>query len=293
MIAVQSVLSRSLFVAILVFTSLMVWAAAPASAQIRVTVGSITVANNQTAPANAQALQESLRTSLAMEIEKARKDGKCDITSIDTGATFVQGRETEKKLQKQGYAKKDGLLQSKLRISDAINGVIGFDGDGGYDYMIDVSNVVTNKSVARVKGSASGGRTVEAADKIAQEIVEKLCQKKAYRFQANNHDLKIDQTVCDVSKPFTVNAKAPMAGIRFSLTPSGETGGSFSLAGPAAGVTWSGGGTYTQSLSESGGTLTMSGTWRIKSPVGVFSNPGVIPGKLIPFSSTECSEAAD
>jgi len=272
--------------------SLMTWAA-PASAQIRVTVGSITAANNQTAPADAQALQESLRTSLALEIEKARKDGKCDITSIDTSTAFIQGRETERKLQRQGYAKKDGLLQSKLRISDAINGVIGFDGDGGYDYMIDVSNAVTQKSIARVTGSAKGGRTIEAADKIAQEIVEKLCQKKAYRFQASKGDLRIDQTVCDVSKPFSVNAKAPMAGIRLSLTPSGETGGSFSIAGPAAGVSWSGGGTYTQSLSDSGGTLTLSGTWRIKSPVGVFSNTGTIPGKLIRFSSTECSEAAE
>lgn len=266
---------------------------APATAQIRITVGSITAANTQTAPADAQALQEALRTSLALAIEKAQKDGKCQITSIDTSERFIQGRETEKMLQKKGYVKKDGLLQSKLTVSDAINGVIGFDGDGGFDYMIDVGNLVTKKSVARVKGTAKGGRIVEAADKIAQEIVEKICRKKPYRFQARYNDLKIDQTVCDVTKPFTVNGTGPTAAIRFSLTPSGETGGTFSLAGPAAGVSWSGSGNYSQTLTDTGGTLNMSGTWRITTPKGVFSDTGTIPGKLIAFSSTECGEAVD
>jgi DNA-binding protein YbaB len=264
-----------------------------ATAEIRIAVRSISAANTQTAPLDARALENALRSAIIEAVEKARNNSRCEAKAIEISPEFIKDREVEKMLQKKGYASKDGLKIGKIVVSDVIDGVVGHNDDGGLDYLIQATNLVNNKVVARISGDTSKSRILDAAQSIADGIMEQACRKKSYRLQAQYNDLKIDDTVCDLTKPFGFNGLGPTAGIRFSLTPTGERGGTFSLSGPAAGVSWSGGGNYTQTVTESGGTLNMNGTWRITTPQGAFSDSGTISGKLTAFSSTACATTAD
>ena len=64
------------------------------------------------------------------------------------------------------------------------------------------------------------------------------------------------------------------AGLTLSFVPSDQTRGSYTLSGKAAGVTWSGGGTYKVKLNshKNSGTLRTLGTNTITTPVGQFSD---------------------
>lgn len=188
----------------------------PVAAQVNVAIESITAANTQMAPGHAQALQSALLTSLALAIEKAQKNG-CEIKAIDISDEFLRGRQTEIDLQRKGYSQKNGLADGKIIVTDVINGVIGADGDGGLDYVVNVTNLNNNKSV-EVTGNAKTSNLVGATDKIAEELVEKLCKKRPYRIVGGSGD-PINQVVCTIERPFVLNGR--LFGVEFSGGASG------------------------------------------------------------------------
>lgn len=76
-------------------------------------------------------------------------------------------------------------------------------------------------------------------------------------------------TICSLTRPFTISG----SGLTLTFTPKGETGGSYVLEGRAAGVTWSGTGTYTVKLNaaRTAGTLKTIGKNTIQTPRGPFT----------------------
>lgn len=264
--------------------------AMPATAEIRMAMGSVLVMNpGDTAPGQVASFENALRSAIAAAVEKAQSNGRCDVKAVDVSQEAIRGRQTEEMLQNKGYSQKNGLSQSKVVVSDAVNGAAGFDNDGGLDYVLDVTNLVTGKTVAWLEGNVKNSNLIETADKIAADLVDQLCKKKVYHYTVSAHDLVIDHMICDLTKPFSLSPKGKMSGQRYTFTPSGETGGAFSLGGSAGGVPWSGGGSYTQTVSDTGGTLTMNGTWKVSAPVGGFSRNASIPGRLEAVTSTQCA----
>lgn len=264
--------------------------AMPATAEIRMAMGSVLVMNpGDTAPGQVASFENALRSAIAAAVEKAQSNGRCDVKAVDVSQEAIRGRQTEEMLQNKGYSQKNGLSQSKVVVSDAVNGAAGFDNDGGLDYVLDVTNLVTGKTVAWLEGNVKNSNLIETADKIAADLVDQLCKKKVYHYTVSAHDLVIDHMICDLTKPFSLSPKGKMSGQRYTFTPSGENGGAFSLGGSAGGVPWSGGGNYTQTVSDTGGTLTMNGTWKVSAPVGGFSRNASIPGRLEAVTSTQCA----
>jgi len=93
-------------------------------------------------------------------------------------------------------------------------------------------------------------------------------KKGAYRVSGGQNDLHIDQVVCSLTEPFDLNSTS---GIVLHMS-GGDSGGSYTVSGNAAGVAWSGNGRYTLKLEGSGGTLKATGTATIASPMGRFSD---------------------
>jgi len=258
-------------------------------AEIRVALGKITTNGSNTSPRDAERLESALRSALAEAVLKAAESSACDITNLDLDERALKGRKTEQRLMDEGYSPKNGIKIGKIIVSDLINGVVGFDSDGGIDYVLEADNLVSGKVVARVEGNTKMSNVGEAAARIAQEFVEALCKHKPFRLQAKYNDLVIDTLICDPAKPFRFNGSGATAALTFSLTPAGDAGGSWIVSGTAAGVAWSGGGNYTQALGPETGTLDLNGSWRITTPAGVFADSGTIKGKVVRLATTQCA----
>ena len=258
-------------------------------AQIRVAVGKFITANTNSSPDDTAKMEGAFRSALAQAIADASESGECDIVNVDIDERMLQGRATEKMLMDTGLSPKDGIKIEKFIISDVINGVVGYDGDGGFDFVLQSENLISGKKIKKVEGSSrisTLGTDVEAA---AKAFVDEMCKHKPYRLQAKFNDLQIDTLICDPTKPFTFNGKGATAGLKFSLTPEGDAGGSWTVGGTAGGVPWSGGGSYVQALDDKAGTLKMKGKWTLHSPVGSFSYAGTIPGKVTKLATTQCA----
>lgn len=107
----------------------------------------------------------------------------------------------------------------------------------------------------------------------------------AYRIKGGQNDFFANVVVCSLTGPFDIKSKA---GIVMHMS-GGESGGSWTQSGNAAGVAWSGGGNYTLALGEDGsGWLEAKGTATIASPMGRFSD-SVEPA----FSVTPVDEACE
>ncbi len=260
-----------------------------ARAEIRVALGQIITDGSNTAPRDAERLESAVRSALAEAVSKAAEEGKCEVTNVDLDQRLLQGRKTEQRLMDEGYSPKNGVKLGKIIVSDLIHGVVGFDGDGGLDYVLEAENLVAGKVVAHVEGTAKLSDLGAAAARIAQEFVEALCKHKPFRLQAKYNDLVIDTLICDPTKPFRFNGTGATAGLTFSLTPEGDAGGQWTVSGGAAGVSWSGGGSYAQALGAETGTLDLSGAWRITTPAGVFGDKGTIKGKVTKLATTQCA----
>src|SRR6187401_2301238 len=209
-------------------------------AEIRVALGQIITNGPNTAPRDAERLESVVRSALAEAVQKAAEEGTCDITNLDLDHRLLQGRKTEQRLMDEGYSPKNGIKIGKIIVSDLIHGVVGFDGDGGLDYVLEAENLVAGKVVAHVEGTAKLSDLGTAPTRMAQEFVEALCKHKPYWLQAKYNDLVIDTLICDPTKPFRFNGAGATAGLTFSLTPEGEAGGKWTVGGKAAGVSWSG-----------------------------------------------------
>lgn len=91
-------------------------------------------------------------------------------------------------------------------------------------------------------------------------------------------------TICDLKKPFVIAG----SGLTMDFTPSSESSGTYDLTGNAGGVTWSGGGTYTVTVSTAGtsGRLVSRGVNRIRTPRGSYS--GQVTAKFTLRSIAPC-----
>ena len=92
----------------------------------------------------------------------------------------------------------------------------------------------------------------------------------SFAAEGGGGDFKGTGVICDLREPFTISG----SGLTLSFVPSDQTRGSYTLSGKAAGVTWSGGGTYKVKLNshKNSGTLRTLGTNTITTPVGQFSD---------------------
>lgn len=259
-----------------------------AQAQIRVAVGKFITANTNTSPDDAAKMESAFRSALADAIANANESGECDIVNVDIDERMLKGRATEKMLMDTGMSPKDGIKIEKFIISDVINGVVGFDGDGGFDFVLQSENLISGKKLKKVEGSSRISTLGNGIETTAKAFVDEMCKHKPYRLQAKFNDLQIDALICDPTKPFTFNGRGATAGLKFSLTPSGDAGGSWTVGGKAGGVPWDGGGRYVQALDDKAGTLKMKGKWTLHSPVGSYSYAGTIPGKVTKLATTQC-----
>ncbi len=107
----------------------------------------------------------------------------------------------------------------------------------------------------------------------------------AYRIKGGQNDFFANVVVCSLTKPFDIKSTA---GIVMHMS-GGENGGSWTQSGNAAGVAWSGGGSYTLSPGEDGNQwLTANGTSTIATPMGRYSD-SIEPT----FSVTPVDEACE
>lgn len=91
----------------------------------------------------------------------------------------------------------------------------------------------------------------------------------AYRIKGGQNDFLANVVVCSLTEPFAIKSSV---GLVMHMS-GGESGGSWTLSGNAAGVAWSGGGSYALSPGEDdSGWLTAKGTSTIASPMGRFSD---------------------
>jgi hypothetical protein len=107
-------------------------------------------------------------------------------------------------------------------------------------------------------------------------------RNKAFDIKGGAGDLGFSGRTCDISKPFTLSG----TGLTLSFTPTGLTAGSYTISG-FAGATWSGGGSYDITLTDTGGSMTTSGKHTVASPVGKFTKAGKMNFTLTPIK--KCS----
>ena len=107
----------------------------------------------------------------------------------------------------------------------------------------------------------------------------------AYRVKGGQNDFVANTVVCSLDGPFDIRSTA---GIVMHMS-GGEGGGSWTQSGNAAGVAWSGGGSYTLALDGDGsGRIEARGSSSIATPMGRFSD-SVEPV----FSVTRVDQACD
>ncbi|MCA0343411.1 MAG: hypothetical protein LCH99_27250 [Proteobacteria bacterium] len=189
--------------------------------------------------------------------------------------------EKEQKLQLGPYGDKNTAIKpgQMLEPTHLIKGAIGSSANG-HSYTVEIVDAKSGKTAESYTAPVGDGDIEAALEALAADIVRKLCPLPAMQVKASYNDLVIDQKVCDLSKPFILRGTGQTAGIQFKMQPADADGGSFSLGGTAGGVPWSGGGTYAVALAEGGGTINISGAWKITTPVGTFGDSGTIPGTL-------------
>lgn len=92
-------------------------------------------------------------------------------------------------------------------------------------------------------------------------------RERAWRIKGGQNDFFANVVVCSVTRPFDIKSTA---GLVMHMS-GGESGGSWTQSGKAAGVGWSGGGQYTLKLDEDGsGWLEAKGVSDISTPMGHF-----------------------
>lgn len=113
-------------------------------------------------------------------------------------------------------------------------------------------------------------------------------QRQAYRVRGGQNDFRANVVVCSLGEPFDIKSTV---GITMHMS-GGLSGGSFTTTGQAAGVTWTGGGTYVVSLdlSEGSGSLKATGRSTILTPRGPFSD-SVEPEFLLTPVDDACEDA--
>lgn len=268
--------------------ALLMLVSSPSLADGRYTVGALLPATAADELASRQ-FKDLLSHELIERFTDPANQARCPVAMVDSSQTISDAREVEQRLQDEGYTDAQHAVEIEpLQWDNTIEGVVGRS-TGDIDYILEIVDR-DGKSVAKMEGSLRESEWTDKIGQVAADMFDKICPRRAFRVAGGKADLQFDQPVCDITKPFTLNAKGKMAGIRLDLSPSGEAGGSFKVGGSAASLPWSGGGSYTLTRSTAGGSLAMNGSWTVHSPVGSFSNNGSIPATLTPLAT--CDPAA-
>lgn len=152
-----------------------------------------------------------------------------------------------------------GTVLATLDGASTLNPTSRVRADARFDY----ANPDKRNQTARVAFEARSRRGIGRA---TLEFDTK--ENRGYRVTGGQNDFSVNQVVCSLTEPFDLRSSV---GIVMHMS-GGETGGSFTVSGRAAGVAWGGNGRYTLALEGDGGTLSAKGTTTITSPVGRFSD---------------------
>lgn len=138
---------------------------------------------------------------------------------------------------------------------------------------------------ARKKEKASIAFEARSKRGVGRATLEFDTNEGAYRIKGGQNDFFANVVVCSLTGPFDIRSTA---GIVMHMS-GGESGGTWTQSGTAAGVAWSGSGSYTVSPAEGGGAwLTANGSSTITTPMGRYSD-SVEPT----FSVTPVEEACE
>ena len=128
-----------------------------------------------------------------------------------------------------------------------------------------------------VAGEQQGDRASVTLTSTSRRGIGKLekaieVETQAYRMVGGAAKLKVDDVVCDITKPFTVSG----SNITLDFTPreGDPSGGTYSYRGDFGKFSVSGTGTYTLQLTDRGGTIIGKGKGKATGPLGTFSNSG-------------------
>lgn len=156
----------------------------------------------------------------------------------------------------------------------------------------EASYAIAARSTAGPAGATEGRYPVSdaaafPARQIAFALLENICNDmdsalRASRVHISFNDLEINQVVCDLRKPFKLSGTGATRNIHFTMIPGEPDNGDWTVAGTAAGVTWSGAGTYVLDLEDGYGSIVLEGAWHLKSPYGNFGTTDKMPGLVNP-----------
>lgn len=110
-----------------------------------------------------------------------------------------------------------------------------------------------------------------------------------WRIRGGQNDFHADTVVCTLAKPFDIPSSV---GITMHMS-GGARGGTYTVSGVAAGVTWSGNGTYAIEVTQTDSTsmtIEAKGISTIDSPMGRFSD-AVEPAFLVSPTRGACKQA--
>jgi hypothetical protein len=130
------------------------------------------------------------------------------------------------------------------------------------DARFDYANPTKKDQTATVSFEARSRRGVGRA------TLDFDTRKGAFRVAGGQNDFSVNQVVCSLTEPFDLKSNV---GIVMHMS-GGESGGSFTVSGKAAGVTWGGSGSYTLTMNGAGGSLKAQGRTTIASPMGRYSD---------------------
>lgn len=217
---------------------------------------------------------------IALSLERAAQKGWTDGRCIQLNVSYSAGPsgldpDDEVSMTVSPIAKSDGTPADGTVTASLTSGAKSVSPEGQK-----VKADATFTYTAPSERDKDGTVHLEARSKRGVGILDVTLdtRAKAYLIEGGGGDLGFSGQACDISKPFSISGN----GITVAFTPSSATGGSYTFSGFAGG-TWSGGGSYTATFTDVGGSLTTNGTHTVSTPVGSFSNPGTMNFTLTPL----------
>ncbi|HBR56266.1 MAG TPA: hypothetical protein DEA22_02145 [Blastocatellia bacterium] len=129
-------------------------------------------------------------------------------------------------------------------------------------------DLIFHERLTQLVGLADSGKGspgfIEKTNKLL-DIGHKC--KKSYRVNGSSNNVSFTGEICNINKPFTIDAKYPGGTAKTTFFPDVEGEGQTTVTGSGGGCTHSGGGDYTVVLKDDGsGTLTWTTTDTISCP---------------------------
>jgi hypothetical protein len=153
-----------------------------------------------------------------------------------------------------------GTVTATLEGKNTLNPTGKVKADARYDY----ANPDKKNEAASITFEARSKRGVGKAS-LAFDTKE----NRGWRIVGGQNDFQANTVVCSLTEPFDIKSSV---GIVMHMS-GGDGGGNYTVSGKAAGVSWSGGGSYTLAMNGDGsGSLKAKGTSTIASPMGRFSD---------------------